>query len=85
MTSFAEGRLRRHEWSPDGKRVLLHRRLGQQDSLWVLEPGAGKPPTKLTEFKSGRIFESHWARDSKSLVFTYGSEGQDVVLITDFR
>ena len=85
MTHFSEGRIRGHAWSPDGKRVLLHRRLGQQDSLWVLEPGAGAQATKLTEFKSGQIFEIRWARDSRSIVFTYGSEGQDVVLITDFR
>jgi eukaryotic-like serine/threonine-protein kinase len=84
LTRFTEGRLRSHQWSPDGKRVLLHRRLGQQDSLWLLDPGA-TPPTKLTEFKSGQIFQSRWARDSRSVVFTYGSEGQDVVLITDFR
>jgi len=51
----------------------------------VLEPGAGAQATKLTEFKSGQIFEIRWARDSRSIVFTYGSEGQDVVLITDFR
>jgi len=85
MTHFAEGRIRGHAWSPDGKRVLLHRRLGQQDSLWTLEPGAGAQATRLTEFKSGQIFRSRWARDSKSIVLTYGSEGQDVVLITDFR
>jgi Tol biopolymer transport system component len=85
LTHFAEGRLRRHEWSPDGKRILLHRRLGQQDSLWLLDPGGGGPPALLTEFKSGQIAEFRWARDSKSVVFTYGSEGQDVVLITDFR
>ena len=48
-------------------------------------PSPGAQPTKLTEFKSGQIFQSRWARDSRSVVFTYGSEGQDVVLITDFR
>jgi Tol biopolymer transport system component len=85
LTRFTEGRLRGHAWSPDGKRLFLHRRLGQQDSLWQLDPGAGAPPTKLTEFKSGQIFQSRWARDSRSVVFTYGSEGQDVVLITEFR
>jgi Tol biopolymer transport system component len=85
LTRFTEGRLRGHEWSPDGKRLLLHRRLGQQDSLWLLEPGTGGPPAKLTEFKTGEIFGSRWARDSQSVVFTYGSESQDVVLITDFR
>jgi Tol biopolymer transport system component/tRNA A-37 threonylcarbamoyl transferase component Bud32 len=85
LTHFPEGRLRSHAWSPDGRKVVLHRRLGQQDSLWLLDAKAGAQPSKLTEFKSGRIFNAQWARDSKSVVFTYGSEGQDVVLITDFR
>ncbi len=85
LTRFTDGRVRSHEWSPDGRKIFLHRRLGQQDSLWLLEPGTGAPPLKLTEFKSGRIFRARWARDSGSVVFTYGSENQDVVLITDFR
>ena len=51
----------------------------------MLDAGAERPPAKLTEFKSGEIFGTHWARDSRSVVFTYGSSSQDVVLITDFR
>jgi serine/threonine protein kinase len=85
LTRFTEGRLRGHEWSPDGKRLLLRRRLGQKDSLWLLNPGAVGPPARLTEFKTGEITISRWARDSKSVVFTFGSENQDVVLITDFH
>jgi Tol biopolymer transport system component len=85
LTRFTDGRVRRHEWSPDGRKIFLHRRVGQQDSLWLLEPGTGAPPLELTRFKSGRIFNARWARDSGSVVFTYGSESQDVVLITDFR
>ncbi len=84
LTHFEAGRLIGHEWSPDGKRALLHRRLGQQDSLWILEPGAGKPPTLLTGFKTGEIYGFAWARDSKSIVFTYGTSSQDVVLISEF-
>jgi eukaryotic-like serine/threonine-protein kinase len=85
MTRFPDGRTRSHEWSPDGRKIALHRRVGQQDSLWILDPAEGGPPAKLTEFKSGVIFNARWACDSRSVVFTYGNEGQDVVLMTDFR
>jgi len=83
---FADGRaITLHDVQHTGRQPDLHRRLGQQDSLWLLDPGGGGPPTLLTEFKSGQIAEFRWARDSKSVVFIYGSEGQDVVLITDFH
>jgi hypothetical protein len=86
LTRFEEGRLRGHWWSPDGKKILLHRRIGQEDSLWVLEPGtAGASPSPVTSFKTGEIFKTSWARDSKSVVFTYGTRGQDVVLMSDFE
>jgi Tol biopolymer transport system component len=84
LTRFIDGRLRGHAWSPDGRRVLLHRRLGKEDSLWVLEPGAHGPPAMLTGFKTGEIFKFSWARDSRSAVFAYGSTGQDVVLMSEF-
>lgn len=61
------------------------RRVGQEDSLWILEPRTGKPPRMLTSFKTGRIDQSAWARDAKSVVFTYGTSSRDVVLIANFR
>jgi serine/threonine protein kinase len=70
--------------SPDGKRILLQRRIGKVDSLWILEPARHAPPAKLVEFKSGAIFQIAWARDSKSAVFTYGQTAQDVVLLSEF-
>ena len=84
LTQFKEGSLLGHRWSHDGKKILLHRRIGQEASLWILEADAKTPPSQLVAFKSGEIFRYAWARDSKSVVFTYGQQGQDVVLMTDF-
>ncbi len=85
LTHFKEGRIKGHEWSPDGRKVLMHRRLGQQDSLWVFEPGASRQPSRLADFRTGQIFRYAWARDSRSAVFTYGETSQDVVLLSDYQ
>jgi len=84
VTRFEEGRLTRHEWSPDGRVIALARHIGERESLWTL-PAEGGTPQRVTEFKTGAIGEVVWSLDSKSVVFTYGTSSQDVVLITDFR
>jgi len=85
LTHFQDGRTHDFAWSPDGRLLLLLRRVGPADNLWVLDPRSGKPPVMVTSFKTGSIDEYSWARDSKSVVFTYGTHSQDVVLISDFR
>jgi len=85
LTHFQDGRTHDFAWSPDGRLLLLLRRVGPADNLWVLDPRSGKPPLMLTSFKTGSIDGYSWARDSKSVVFTYGTHSQDVVLISDFR
>ena len=85
LTRFTEGRIQKHRWSPDGKKIVLHRRVGHQDSLWLLDPDSRKPPTQLATFRTGGIDRVEWARDSKSVVFTYGTLSQDVALISGFR
>jgi hypothetical protein len=73
-----------HEWSPDGTAVALHRRLDAEQSLWTLRRDA-REPAMTAQFKDGLIRDFQWSTDSKSLVFTYGTSSQDVVLITDFQ
>jgi len=84
MTTFTEGQIADYEWHPDGSRIVLHRRLNRQESLWVLKPG-GADPRLVTEFRSGQVAEHSFAPDSDLLYFTYGDSTQDVVLITNFR
>ena len=80
LTNFPDGLIVDHNWSPDGSHMVIHRRLGQRDSLWMLKPGDSKP-TLVTEFKTGRLARHHWAPDAPILYFTYGSSTQDVVMI----
>jgi Tol biopolymer transport system component len=84
LTHFREGQIVDYAWHPDGSRIVLHRRLNRQESLWTLKPGESEP-TLVTEFKTGRIAQHHWAPDSDLLYFTYGDSTQDVVMITNFR
>jgi serine/threonine protein kinase/Tol biopolymer transport system component len=80
LTNFPDGQVVDHEWSDDGSRLVVHHRLGQQDSVWMLKPGPGKP-TLIAEFKTGRLSRHDWAPDAPILYFTYGNSSQDVVLI----
>jgi len=84
LTNFPDGQIVDHGWSRDGSRMVLHRRIGPHDSLWMLKPGEASP-TLITEFKTGRLARHYWAPDAPILYFTYGASTQDVVLIGGFR
>jgi Tol biopolymer transport system component len=84
MTSFTDGQVTDYTWSPDGSRLILHRRVGPRDSLWILKSGASQP-TPVTEFKTGRVSSHTWAPDEPILYFTYGNSTQDVVMITGVK
>lgn len=84
LTRFTDGQVVDHVWHPDGSRMVIHRRVDQKDSLWVLKPGEAQP-TLVTEFKTGRLSRHFWAPDEPLLYFTYGASTQDVVLIGGFK
>jgi Tol biopolymer transport system component len=90
LTSFREGRDLSHEWSPDGSRMLVQRRIGSGSELWVVRMPDGRPAgpddvTRLASFATGSIYRQDWMPDGASVVFSYGSESRDVVAIRDFR
>jgi Tol biopolymer transport system component len=84
LTNFTDGQIVGHRWSPDGSRMVLHRRVGQRDSVWELKPG-GSAPALITEFKTGRVARRAWAPDEPILYFTYGTSTQDVVMIAGIK
>ena len=84
LTSFTDGQVVDHTWTSDGSRLVLHRRLGPRDSLWMLKTGAAQP-TLVTEFRTGRLTRHFWAPDEPILYFTYGNSTQDVVTISGVR
>ncbi|HET8946010.1 MAG TPA: protein kinase [Candidatus Polarisedimenticolia bacterium] len=84
MTSFTDGQVVDYTWSPDGSRLILHRRVGPRDSLWVLKTGTAQP-TPVTEFKTGRVSSHTWAPDEPIFYFSYGNSTQDVVMLTGVK
>ena len=84
ITHFTEGQISDHEWFADGGRILLNRRTGDVHNLWSVGPD-GRDPVPITDFVTGSIFQIHPTRNGKEVVFTYGTENQDIVLVQGFR
>jgi len=74
-----EGRMGTFEWSGDGKRLLFYVRTGQTGNLWTWSPGGKARP--LTDFRTGDIFEFHWAADGNSAILNQGIVNRDIVLV----
>ncbi|HEX8148437.1 MAG TPA: winged helix-turn-helix domain-containing protein [Pyrinomonadaceae bacterium] len=71
-------------WTPDGRGLTYVDAPDGVGNVW-LQPLAGGPPKRLTDFKSDRIFRFDWSRDGKQLVCSRGAETNDVVLIGGLR
>ena len=71
-------------WTPDGRGLTYVDAPDGVGNVW-LQPLAGGPPRRLTDFKSDRIFRFDWSRDGKQLVCSRGGETNDVVLISGLR
>jgi eukaryotic-like serine/threonine-protein kinase len=86
LTHFTEGRMTAHRWSPDGKHIVVERKIGETgtDNLWVVDANGGNP-VAITDFESGSIGEIRWSADGSRVIFTYGSTTQNVVLLRGFR
>jgi len=84
----------RVEWTPDGKGLTYSMTdcfcfVGTAASpfvanLWI-QPIAGGPPRRITNFESGGIFSFAWSRDGKHLAVVHGPTAADVVMISNFR
>ena len=83
ITHFTDGRTLAHKWSPDGTLILLRRRIGSTDNLWVVNAD-GSHPRPVTDFESGTIQIMKWSPDGSRIYFTYGASTQSSVLIRNF-
>jgi len=71
-------------WTPDARGLTYADAPEGVGNVW-LQPLAGGPPKRLTDFKSDRIFRFDWSRDGRQLVCSRGAETNDVVLINGLR
>jgi serine/threonine protein kinase/Tol biopolymer transport system component len=69
-------------WTPDGK-ALTYSGQGAVSNIWI-QPLAGGPARKLTNFATDVIWDFDWTRDNR-LILARGSVNQDVVLISNRR
>jgi Tol biopolymer transport system component len=68
-------------WTPDGSNISFA--VGPAfDNLWI-QPIAGGPPRRLTEFTSEMIFRHAWSRTGQ-LLLARGVVATDVVVIKDW-
>jgi serine/threonine protein kinase/Tol biopolymer transport system component len=84
ITRFGAGQIATYAWTPDGKTVLLVRRIEDVANLWSVGVDGGDP-VALTDFLTGSVFDLRLTPDGKSVVFTYGTETQDAVLMKGLR
>jgi eukaryotic-like serine/threonine-protein kinase len=84
VTRFSEGWVSGHEWAPDGKRLLVQRKIEQVDNLWIVAAD-GSNPAQWTDFKTENGLDATWARDGRRIIFNQGEFNGDVLLIQDFR
>lgn len=70
-------------WMPDGGTLTYAATHQGVSNIWAqaLDGGA---PTKLTDFKSDRIFSFDWSRDGKQLALSRGSANSDAVMVSGF-
>ncbi|HEX4825927.1 MAG TPA: protein kinase [Candidatus Polarisedimenticolaceae bacterium] len=84
ITKLTDGQIQDYAWAPDGKTILLVRRMGDVANLWSVGSD-GRDPAALTDFLTGSVFDLRITRDGKTVIFTYGNETQDAVLMKGFR
>jgi Tol biopolymer transport system component/DNA-binding winged helix-turn-helix (wHTH) protein len=74
----------RPRWAPAGEAIDYVLTQNGVSNIWQ-QRLTGGPPTQVTHFDSGEIFDFDWSRDGKQLALTRGSQSSDVILISDFR
>ncbi|HEX8150351.1 MAG TPA: winged helix-turn-helix domain-containing protein [Pyrinomonadaceae bacterium] len=67
-------------WAPDGRAVAYVRKNGGGSNVW-LQPVAGGPPKRLTNFQDDQLFRFDISQDGR-LVFERGATIKDAVLIS---
>jgi Tol biopolymer transport system component len=71
-------------WAPSGDAATYIREVDGVANIWS-QPLAGGAPRRITDFKSGQIWEHAFSTDGKQLFMLRGQQSSEVVLITNFR
>lgn len=72
------------QWTPDGQFISFIASRDGVSNIWR-QPVDGKPPTQVTNFQTGRVFNFAYSPDGKQLALSRGKFNRDVVMISDFK
>jgi len=72
------------QWTADSQAVYYHALTNGVSNIWR-QPIDGSPPTQVTDFQTGRIFNFAYSPGGKQLALSKGTLERDVVLIKDFE
>jgi Tol biopolymer transport system component len=84
LTRFADGRITRFAWSPDGTRLAVARKVGDTAGVWV-SAADGAKPVQVGRFQGDEVFGLDWTRDGKHVVVNAGKLSSDAVLIRNVK
>jgi Tol biopolymer transport system component len=84
VTQFTDGVITDHQWSDDGKRLAVVRRLPDGENVWILDRDGNKP-VQATHFTRLDVVQVAWAPDNVHVVANAGQTSNDVVLVRNFR
>ncbi len=68
------------QWASDGRAISYVAHERGVSNIWK-QPVDGGPPTQVTNFESGRIFNFAYSPDGKGLAVSKGTYDRDIVLI----
>jgi serine/threonine protein kinase/Tol biopolymer transport system component len=84
VSALTEGQILHFKFSPDGRRIAIGAVQDNVRNIWLMNAD-GTNLVQLTRFLTGDIFDATWMPDGRHLVFTYGDQADDVVMMTNFR
>lgn len=71
-------------WSPDGQALLYLSLKDGMTNVWS-KPLDDRPAQQLTDFKTEGVWYFDLSRDGRQLALARGTQGRDVIMISDFR
>jgi Tol biopolymer transport system component len=84
VTRFEEGRITQLAPSPDGERLALVRKIGDDTNVWLTGID-GSQPVQVTRFPGEEVLGIRWKPDGTRLLVVAGRRSSDAVLIRGYR
>jgi eukaryotic-like serine/threonine-protein kinase len=84
FTHLTDGAITDHEWSPDGQRLAVTRRLADGENVWFLNRD-GSQARQVTHFTGLDVIQIIWTPDGAKVLVDAGQASNDVVLVRNSK